>query len=140
MTLDVVFQVIIIFFLSQLGHGQSHRSIVISCLLILTSQFRTFYPLMAIHSPVEFAQILDNYIDGWRKNGWMPECRANNLPGWTQGGSSADNIVSHFAVSYHNEAKRLGIDLNELYAALVTDGEVNPPEWNVEGRQVNVYK
>lgn len=102
--------------------------------------FRTFYPLMALHSPVEFAQIVDNYIDGWRKNGWMPECRANNLPGWTQGGSSADNIVSHFAVNYHNEAKKLGIDLDELYAALVTDGEVNPPEWNIEGRQVNVYK
>ncbi|EDR11581.1 glycoside hydrolase family 92 protein, partial [Laccaria bicolor S238N-H82] len=102
--------------------------------------FRTFYPLMALHSPVEFAQIVDNYIDGWRKNGWMPECRANNLPGWTQGGSSADNIVSHFAVNYHNEAKKLGIDLDELYAALVTDGEVNPPEWNIEGRQVNVYE
>ncbi|KAF9482237.1 glycoside hydrolase family 92 protein [Pholiota conissans] len=101
--------------------------------------FRTFYPLMALHSPVEFAQIVDNYIDGWRKNGWMPECRANNLPGWTQGGSSADNIVSHFAVSYHNEATRLGIDLNELYSALVTDAEVNPPEWNIEGRQSNVY-
>ncbi|KIM45421.1 glycoside hydrolase family 92 protein [Hebeloma cylindrosporum] len=101
--------------------------------------FRTFYPLMALHSPVEFAQIVDNYIDGWRKNGWMPECRANNLPGWTQGGSSADNIVSHFAVYYHNEAARLGINLNELYSALVTDGEVNPPEWNIQGRQVNVY-
>ncbi|KAH7913252.1 glycoside hydrolase family 92 protein [Hygrophoropsis aurantiaca] len=102
--------------------------------------FRTFYPLMTLHSPVEFAQIVDNYIDGWRKNGWMPECRANNLPGWTQGGSSGDNIVSQFAVNYHNEASDLGIDLNELYAALKTDGEVNPPEWNTQGRQVNVYK
>ena len=55
-------------------------------------------------------------------------------------GSSGDNIVSHFAVYYHNEASRLGIDLNELYSALVTDGEVNPPEWNIQGRQVNVYK
>ncbi|KAG6866373.1 hypothetical protein C0991_005294 [Blastosporella zonata] len=102
--------------------------------------FRTFYPLLALHSPVEFAQIVDSYIDGWRKNGWMPECRANNLPGWTQGGSSADIIVSHFAVNYHNEAEQLGIDLNELYSALLTDGDLNPPEWNIEGRQVNVYK
>ncbi|KAG2131237.1 glycoside hydrolase family 92 protein [Suillus bovinus] len=102
--------------------------------------FRTFYPLMTLHSPVEFAQIVDNYIDGWRKLGWMPECRANNLPGWTQGGSSGDNIVAQFAVNYHNEARALGIDLNELYAALVTDGQVNPPEWNTLGRQVNVYK
>ena len=55
-------------------------------------------------------------------------------------GSSADVIVAHFAVNYHNEAAELGIDLNELYAAAVTDAEVNPPEWNTEGRQVNVYK
>ncbi|KAF9449192.1 glycoside hydrolase family 92 protein, partial [Macrolepiota fuliginosa MF-IS2] len=102
--------------------------------------FRTFYPLMTLHSPVEFAQIVDSYIDGWRKNGWMPECRANNLPGWTQGGSSGDNIVSHFAVNYHNEATQLGVNLNDLYSALLADGELNPPEWNTEGRQVNVYK
>ncbi|KIJ68131.1 glycoside hydrolase family 92 protein [Hydnomerulius pinastri MD-312] len=102
--------------------------------------FRTYYPLMTLHSPVEFAQIVDNYIDGWRKLGWMPECRANNLPGWTQGGSSGDNIVAQFAVNYHNEAQALGVDLNELYAAMITDGEVNPPEWNTMGRQVNVYK
>jgi hypothetical protein len=55
-------------------------------------------------------------------------------------GSSGDIIVSHFAVNYHNEAQQLGIDLNELYSALVTDGEVNPPEWDIEGRQVDVYK
>jgi hypothetical protein len=112
---------------------------------------------MSLHSPVEFAQIVDSYIDGYRKNGWMPECRSNNLPGWTQGGkiypspicletdlpmpgSSADNIVSHFAVNYHNEAEALGIDLAELYAALKADGEDNPLEWNTKGRQVNVYQ
>lgn len=55
-------------------------------------------------------------------------------------GSSADNIVSHFAVNYHNEAARLGINLNDLYGALLADGELNPPEWNIQGRQVNVYK
>ncbi|KAF8199830.1 glycoside hydrolase family 92 protein [Mycena galopus ATCC 62051] len=101
--------------------------------------FRTFYPLMSLHSPVEFAQIVDNYIDGWRKLGWMPECRANNLPGWTQGGSSGDVIVGHFATHYHNEAAALGIDLQELYSAAWTDSNVNPPEWNIEGRQSNVY-
>ncbi|EPQ56942.1 hypothetical protein GLOTRDRAFT_127326 [Gloeophyllum trabeum ATCC 11539] len=101
--------------------------------------YRTFYPLMSLHSPVEFAQIVDNYIDGYRKMGWMPECRANNLPGWTQGGDG-DNIVAHFAVTYHDEAQALGIDLQELYAAMVADAQVNPPEWNTLGRQVNVYK
>ncbi|KAH9946931.1 glycoside hydrolase family 92 protein [Amylocystis lapponica] len=102
--------------------------------------FRTFYPLMGLHSPVEFAQIVDSYIDGYLKRGWMPECRANNLPGWTQGGSSGDVIVGHFAINYHNEAAALGIDLEQLYAAQIADAEVNPPEWNIQGRQVDVYK
>ncbi|KAL1738916.1 glycoside hydrolase family 92 protein, partial [Schizophyllum fasciatum] len=102
--------------------------------------YRTFYPLMTLTSAAEYAQIVDSYIDGWRKEGWLPETRANNLPGWTQGGSSADNILSHFAVHYHNEASALGIDLDELYSSILTDGEVNPPEWNIYGRQSNVYK
>ena len=53
---------------------------------LIALQFRTFYPLMALHSPETYAQIVDNYIDAYRKRGWMPDCRANNLPGWTQGG------------------------------------------------------
>ena len=54
---------------------------------------------------------------------WMPDCRVNNRPGWTQGGhlvvpgargvlltrgdsvgSSGDVIVGHFAINYHNES------------------------------------
>lgn len=88
----------------------------------------------------------------------MPECRTNNVPGYTQGGasfsfrdlsqrcthggagSSADNIVAHFAVNYPNEAEDLGIDLTEMYSAMLADAELNPPEWNTLGRQVNVYK
>ena len=95
---------------------------------------------MALHSPQDFADIVQTYIDGWKKTGWMPECRSNNLPAWTQGGSNGDSIVAHFAISYHNEAAKLGDDLDELYSAMITDGEVNPPEWNIHGRQVNVYR
>jgi hypothetical protein len=107
---------------------------------------------MSLHSPTDFAEIVENYIDGWRKNGWIPEvshtpiitsrkcsavlslkCRANNLPGWTQGGSNGVPILADFAVKYHNEAQALGVDVNELYTALVSDGQVNPPEWNTQG-------
>jgi hypothetical protein len=38
-------------------------------------QFRTFYPLMSLHSPVEFSEIVNNYLDSYLKRGWMPECR-----------------------------------------------------------------
>ncbi|KAH9998474.1 glycosyl hydrolase family 92-domain-containing protein [Russula compacta] len=54
-------------------------------------------------------------------------------------GSSADTIVGHFTISYHNEAAALGIDLEELYAAQTADAEVNPSEWNIQGRQSNIY-
>ncbi|KAL4067290.1 glycoside hydrolase family 92 protein [Scleroderma yunnanense] len=122
------------------GPFANTRSFYFDSLYCSWDRFRTFYPLMTLHSPVEFAQIVDTYIDGWRKLGFMPECRSNNLPGWTQGGSSGDNIVAQFAVNYHNEAHALGIDLDELYAAMISNGEVNPPEWNTMGRQVNVYE
>ncbi len=54
--------------------------------MVCEAAVRTFYPLMALHSPETYAQIVDNYIDAYRKRGWVPDCRANNLPGWTQGG------------------------------------------------------
>ncbi|CAA7261861.1 unnamed protein product [Cyclocybe aegerita] len=99
--------------------------------------FRTFFPLLSLHSPVEFAQIVET--DGLKEASSAYIFRMS-IDAQLFLGSSADNIVSHFTVYYHNEAQQLGIDLNELYAALVTDAEVNPPEWNIQGRQVNVYK
>ena len=55
-------------------------------------------------------------------------------------GSSADVIVGHFAINYHNEAAALGINLEELYAAQIADAEKNPPDWNIEGRRADMYK
>ncbi|KAI0687903.1 glycoside hydrolase family 92 protein [Cytidiella melzeri] len=101
--------------------------------------FRTFYPLMSLTSPVEFSQIVDSYIDAWRVHGWMPECRANHVRGWTQGGSSADPIVGQFAVAYHEQAAALGIDLDDLYSAMLADGNLTPPNWDIEGRQADAY-
>jgi len=55
-------------------------------------------------------------------------------------GSSGDIIVGHFAINYHNEAAALGINIEELYAAQIADAEVDPPEWNIQGQQSNIYK
>jgi hypothetical protein len=46
---------------------------------------QTFYPLLSLTSPQDYADIVESYIDGWRKTGQIPECRANNVPGLTQG-------------------------------------------------------
>jgi putative alpha-1,2-mannosidase len=99
--------------------------------------FRTFYPLLALTSPVEYGEIVENYIDAWRKTGFVPEARCNNLPGWTQGGSNGVNILADFAVKYHNEATKLGVDVNELYAAIRSDGMVNAPEFDTHGDSTN---
>jgi hypothetical protein len=55
-------------------------------------------------------------------------------------GSSADVIVGHFAIHYHNDATILGINLDELYAAQLRDAEVTPLDWDIQGRQAGVYK
>jgi hypothetical protein len=60
--------------------------------------------------------------------------KADTLPG-----SSADPIVGHFAVTYHDEAAALGIDLDDLYSALLADGNLTPPNWDIEGRQADAY-
>ena len=54
-------------------------------------------------------------------------------------GSSADPIVGQFAVTYHDEAAALGIDLNDLYSAMLADGQNTPPDWDIEGRQADAY-
>jgi hypothetical protein len=45
--------------------------------------------------------------------------------------------VGHFAVSYHNEAAALGIDLEELYSAMKADGEVG--DKNMCCSYINLY-
>ena len=54
---------------------------------------------MTLHSPQDYAQIVDSYIDGWRKTGWMPECRSNNEPGWSQGGAVITFVLG---IYYYN--------------------------------------
>lgn len=38
--------------------------------------FRTWAPLLSLTSPVEYSEVVENYIDGWRKNGVIPEASA----------------------------------------------------------------
>lgn len=54
-------------------------------------------------------------------------------------GSSADPIVGHFSMTYHDEAEALGMDLNYLYTAMLVDGNNTPPNWDIEGHQADVY-
>lgn len=58
--------------------------------------YRTFFPFLSLSAPREFAEITDAYVDGWRKEGWIPECRANLVPGYTQGQSRPHPTQSRY--------------------------------------------
>ena len=102
--------------------------------------FRTVHPLLSLTSPVEWAQIVNAYIDGWRFTGFIPECRANTKPlvvrslfntwnthtrdsGYVQGGDDGMPILGDFAIKYGNHAKALGVPSDDLYQALVDTAE-----------------
>lgn len=103
--------------------------------------YRTFFPFLSLSAPLEFAQIADAYVDGWRTEGWIPECRANLIPGYVQGGSHGVMIIADFVAKYHEEAVQLGLlNLDDAFAAIFKDAFVTPPQWVTSGRQVGAYQ
>jgi putative alpha-1,2-mannosidase len=69
-------------------------------------------------------------IDVYRHEGFLPDCRMSLCKGWTQGGSNADVLL----VDSYIKGLRGAIDWETGYEAIVKDAEVQPPNWNVEGR------
>ncbi|EAU89835.2 hypothetical protein CC1G_06987 [Coprinopsis cinerea okayama7 len=74
--------------------------------------YRTLFPLMSLHDPVTFAHIVRD----------------------------ADPILGEFYVKFHEQAASLGVSAVDLYDALLADAEKQPPNWNLQGRQVEVWK
>ncbi|EEB94897.1 hypothetical protein MPER_06218, partial [Moniliophthora perniciosa FA553] len=102
--------------------------------------YRTLYPLMSLHDPERFAQIVRGMIDIQRNEGWLPECRGATAQQWIQGGSNADPILAEFWVKFHDYANTLNVSGDDLYNALLADAELEPPDWNLQGRQANTWK
>ncbi|KAJ8474821.1 hypothetical protein ONZ51_g6967 [Trametes cubensis] len=102
--------------------------------------YRTLYSLMALHDPARFAQIVRGMLNIQQHEGWLPECRGATAKHYIQGGSNGDPIVAEFFVKFHEHAQELSVDPNALYQALLADAESQPPNWDVQGRQVNIWK
>lgn len=102
--------------------------------------YRTLYPLMSLHDPITFANIVRGMVDIQRHEGWLPECRGATVQHFIQGGSNADPIVAEFFVKFSKQAKALGVSADDLYNALLADAEKQPPNWNVQGRQADIWK
>ncbi|KAJ7088618.1 glycosyl hydrolase family 92-domain-containing protein [Mycena epipterygia] len=102
--------------------------------------FRTVHPLLSLLSPVEWSEIVNAYVDGWRHTGFVPECRSNTKAGYVQGGDDGMIPLGDFAVKYGSRASQLGVPIDDLYQALVESAENTPPDWYTVGRQNTAWK
>ncbi|KAK0521759.1 hypothetical protein OC834_006542 [Tilletia horrida] len=99
--------------------------------------FRTQFPFLSLTSPQDFADITNTYIDGASQTGFIPECRANLVPGLTQGGSDGLNVVAEYLVKYGTS--ELAFSKEHILAQLKKESYVTPEEWDSYGRQIGVY-
>ncbi|KAK2466575.1 hypothetical protein APHAL10511_001437 [Amanita phalloides] len=102
--------------------------------------YRTLYPLMSLHDPVTYSRIVRGMIDIQKNEGWLPECRSSLSQLWIQGGTHGDPILAEFFVKFSNQAAALNVSADDLYNALLADAENQSPDWNLQGRQVDVWK
>ncbi|KAI0922609.1 hypothetical protein AcV5_009537 [Taiwanofungus camphoratus] len=102
--------------------------------------YRTLYSLMALHDPVNFARIVRGLINIQQHEGWLPECRGATAKQFIQGGSNGDPILGEFIVKFNDQADALNVSATVLYDALIADAEDQPPNWDLQGRQANIWK
>ncbi|OQD79762.1 hypothetical protein PENANT_c044G02851 [Penicillium antarcticum] len=91
--------------------------------------FRSIHPLLTLVDPLSQSLMLRSLIDIYRHEGYLPDCRMSLCKGNTQGGSNADVLM---ADAYLKKVE--GIDWDTAYEAVVKDAEVEPANWDVEGR------
>ncbi|KUJ23719.1 glycoside hydrolase family 92 protein [Mollisia scopiformis] len=92
--------------------------------------FRSIHPLLTLLDPQSQTLMVRSLIDIYRHEGKLPDCRMSLCKGFTQGGSNADVVLTD---SYLKNIT-LNVDWNTAYEALVSDAEVEPLDWSIEGR------
>ncbi|KDR66486.1 hypothetical protein GALMADRAFT_147907 [Galerina marginata CBS 339.88] len=102
--------------------------------------YRTLYPLMSLHDPITFSRIVRGMIDIQKHEGWLPECRGATAQHFIQGGTNGDPILGEFFVKFNKQAAALNVSPTDLYNALLADAEIQSPNWNLQGRQANLWK
>ncbi|KAL2869721.1 glycoside hydrolase family 92 protein [Aspergillus lucknowensis] len=91
--------------------------------------FRGVHQLLTLIDPLSQSRMLRSLVDIYRQEGYLPDCRMSLCKGWTQGGSNADVLISE---AYLKDVA--GVDWDTAYEAVVKDAEIEPQNWNVEGR------
>ncbi len=91
--------------------------------------FRTSGPLLTLAAPQRETAIVRALVDLYRHEGWLPDARAGNYNGRTQGGSDADFLLTD---AYLKGLK--GIDWKSALAAELHGATVQPADRLKEGR------
>ncbi|KAK0709496.1 glycoside hydrolase family 92 protein [Lasiosphaeria miniovina] len=92
--------------------------------------FRAQHPLLTIIDPAAQAQMVRALINIYEHEGKLPDCRMSFCKGYTQGGSNADVVIADAFIKNLTE----GINWDKAYEAVVSDAEVEPKNWGLEGR------
>ncbi|KAF2646597.1 hypothetical protein P280DRAFT_486215 [Massarina eburnea CBS 473.64] len=92
--------------------------------------FRSIHPLITLLDPHSQTLMVRGLLDVYRHEGKLPDCRMSFCKGFTQGGSNADIVL----VDAYLKNISAGIDWDLAYEALISDAEIEPPNWDVEGR------
>ncbi|KAI9691260.1 MAG: hypothetical protein M1820_009818 [Bogoriella megaspora] len=92
--------------------------------------FRSIHPLITLLDPQSQTLMIRSLIDTYKHLGKLPDCRMSLCKGFTQGGSNADVVLADSYLKGISE----GVDWNLGYEAVVSDAEIEPPNWDLEGR------
>ncbi|KAH6638938.1 alpha-1,2-mannosidase-like protein [Boeremia exigua] len=88
--------------------------------------FRSIHPLITILDPHSQTLMVRSLLSIYKNTGYLPDCRMSLC----KGGSNADIVI----VDAYLKNITAGIDWAVAYEAIVKDAEVEPADWNVEGR------
>ncbi|KAF2626628.1 glycoside hydrolase family 92 protein [Macroventuria anomochaeta] len=88
--------------------------------------FRSIHPLLTILDPHSQTLMVRSLLSIYKHTGYLPDCRMNHC----KGGSNADIVI----VDAYLKNITTGIDWAVAYEAIVKDAEIEPPDWNLEGR------
>jgi predicted alpha-1,2-mannosidase len=91
--------------------------------------FRGVHPFYLLVDTISQSRMVRSLIDIYQHAGYLPDCRMSFCKGFTQGGSNADVIIVD---SYMKKLQ--GVDWNQAYQAIIKDAEVQPKNWDIEGR------
>ncbi|KAF2276534.1 alpha-1,2-mannosidase-like protein, partial [Westerdykella ornata] len=92
--------------------------------------FRSIHPFLTLVDPHSQTLMVRSLLDIYKYLGKLPDCRMSFCKGFTQGGSNADIVI---ADAYLKNISA-GVDWKLAYEAVISDAEIEPLNWDVEGR------